>query len=866
MNHILRDGILVRAGGLLLLLFLLAAVPVWADLYDNIDPDVNGAVTVVAVQQDGKILIGGSFTGVNGVGRNRIARLNADGSLDLTFNPGTGADNDVGAITVQGSKILIGGHFTSINGIARNYIARLNRDGSVDTGFDPGDGADGPVYAIAARGNTITLAGQFTALNGISRNHIGRLSYDGSVDTSFDPGSGTDFDISALALHADGTIVIGGSFTSYNGIPRNRVARLSKDGRLDTSFGSSGGGLNGTVLALAEQVDGSIVVGGVFTSFNTTPRNHIARLTRDGRLDTTFTPGTGAGGGNVNALAIQPDGRIVIGGWFTRFNGLSSNKIARLNFNGTLDTLFRVRIGITGTNYSIRALTVLPDSRIFIGGHFTVVGGKARNHIAHILPNGWLDERFDPGSGFSVGSISAIVVQLDGSILVGGDFTSYQGVSSNRIVRLSANGSRSTTFGSGSSGANETIETIAIQADNRILIGGWFTYFDGTSRNRIARLNFNGSLDTGFDPGSGANGVVTSLILQPDGRILIGGSFTSFDGTTRNHIARLNGDGSVDTGFNPGSGTNSPVTALAIQPDGKILIGGLFTSVNGVARNHIARLNANGSLDTTFDPGTGTNGEVYAIVVRTSTLNDKILLAGNFTAFNGTLRNRIVRLNANGSLDTAFNPGDGANATIETMALLANGKIFLGGAFTTFNSVVRNHIARLNYDGSLDMTFFPGAGTNDDVTALAVQPDGRILLGGRFTSIYGLARNRIARISPKEAVLRWLEVDVNSVDGTRASWYYGGPGPDLNRTTLELSADGLIWTPLAVSGSGGAGKWRFGPLQLPFRSLGYLRARGYSSRGSGLEAESIVQFFLTTKKHKFYIIRSPSGRGAVIAL
>ena len=512
MNHILRDGILVRAGGLLLLLFLLAAVPVWADLYDNIDPDVNGAVTVVAVQQDGKILIGGSFTGVNGVGRNRIARLNADGSLDLTFNPGTGA-----------------------------------------------------------------------------------------------------------------------------------------------------------------------------------------------------------GGGNVNALAIQPDGRIVIGGWFTRFNGLSSNKIARLNFNGTLDTLFRVRIGITGTNYSIRALTVLPDSRIFIGGHFTVVGGKARNHIAHILPNGWLDERFDPGCGFSVGSISAIVVQLDGSILVGGDFTSYQGVSSNRIVRLSANGSRSTTFGSGSSGANETIETIAIQADNRILIGGWFTYFDGTSRNRIARLNFNGSLDTGFDPGSGANGVVTSLILQPDGRILVGGSF-------------------------------------------------------------------------------------------------------------------------------------------------------LGGAFTTFNSVVRNHIARLNYDGSLDMTFFPGAGTNDDVTALAVQPDGRILLGGRFTSIYGLARNRIARISPKEAVLRWLEVDVDSVDGTRASWYYGGPGPDLNRTTLELSVDGLIWTPLAVSGSGGAGKWRFGPLQLPFRSLGYLRARGYSSRGSGLEAESIVQFFLTTKKHKFYIIRSPSGRGAVIAL
>ena len=157
------------------------------------------------------------------------------------------------------------------------------------------------------------------------------------------------------------------------------------------------------------------------------------------------------------------------------------------------------------------------------------------------------------------------------------------------------------------------------------------------------RLNADGSLDTSFNPGSGANSVVTSIALQPDNKIIIGGEFTSYNGTARNYIARLNADGSLDTSFNPGSGANSTVYSVALQPDNKIIIGGEFTSYNGTARNRLARLNADGSLDTSFNPGSGASNTVYSIALQP---DNKIIIGGYFTSYNGTDRNRLARLNA----------------------------------------------------------------------------------------------------------------------------------------------------------------------------------------------------------------------------
>ena len=169
-----------------------------------------------------------------------------------------------------------------------------------------------------------------------------------------------------------------------------------------------------------------------------------------------------------------------------------------------------------------------------------------------------------------------------------------------------AAGDLDATFNPGT-GPNDYVYSSALQLDGKIIIGGSFSTVAGVSRNRIARLNANGSLDTGFLPGTGVSGGgVQAIALQPDGKIIIAGIIYSYNGTTKNNIARLNADGSLDTGFNTGSGPNDLLRTVALQPDGKIIIGGQFTTIGGVARHRIARLNADGSLDVSFDPGTGT--------------------------------------------------------------------------------------------------------------------------------------------------------------------------------------------------------------------------------------------------------------------
>lgn len=176
-----------------------------------------------------------------------------------------------------------------------------------------------------------------------------------------------------------------------------------------------------------------------------------------------------------------------------------------------------------------------------------------------------------------------------------------------------------------------------------------------------------GHLDVGFDPGNGADEEVLAVALQPDGKVVIGGRFNTIDSTARSRIARLNADGSLDASFNPGSGANDQVHAVAVQPDGKILIGGIFTMVNGTARNRIARLNADGTRDNSFNAA---SGSVHAMAVQP---DGKILIGGTFTLVNGTARNRIARLNADGSVDTSFDPGTGADEPVDAVAVQPDG-------------------------------------------------------------------------------------------------------------------------------------------------------------------------------------------------
>ena len=245
---------------------------------------------------------------------------------------------------------------------------------------------------------------------------------------------------------------------------------------------------------------------------------------------------------------------------------------------------------------------------------------------------------------------------------------------------------------------NGDVHSYAIQPDNKILLGGLFTTANGIPRNRIARLNSDGTLDTGFDPN--ANNTVRAFAIQSDGKILIGGNFTTVGGTTRNRIARLNSDGTLDTGFNPNA--NEQVDTIAIQSDGKIVIGGNFTTIGGVTSNYLTRLNSDGSLDTAFISNMPVfNGSIQKVYVK---LNQKIIVAGLFEV---SSKVRTVMLNSNGTLDSSytFNTPFGQTNAIQE---LPDGRILMGGNYSygqINGNATTGNLFLTNSSGTIDNTF-----------------------------------------------------------------------------------------------------------------------------------------------------------------
>ncbi len=332
----------------------------------------------------------------------------------------------------------------------------------------------------------------------------------------------------------------------------------------------------------------------------------------------------------------------------------------------------------------------------------------------------------------------------------------------NAIARLNAAGGLDATFGSPLQ-ANGAILAMLPQGD-KILIGGQFSRYNNKPRSGLARLNADGTLDESFHAGEGANGAVYDIALDANGKILVAGAFTRFNGSTRNRIARLNADGSLDTGFNPGEGPNGAVETIAVQADGRILIGGVFSTVYGVNKPGIARLTSGAALDNNFNTGSGDTAGVNAAVRRIVVQPDqKILIGGDFTRYNSDTnnRNRIARLNSNGTLDTTFDPGAGPSGTVRAIKVVTIGeemtpKILIGGAFSTYQGVSRNGFARLNDTGELDGAFNPGTGTNGEVRAIALRTDGKILIGGAFTSCDGKALNGAALLGENGALVTHL--------------------------------------------------------------------------------------------------------------
>ncbi|MBK7268335.1 MAG: T9SS type A sorting domain-containing protein [Flavobacteriales bacterium] len=363
-----------------------------------------------------------------------------------------------------------------------------------------------------------------------------------------------------------------------------------------------------------------------------------------GAIDPSFDPGAGVDGSSVKDMALQPDGKILIAGWFDEYDGVIQRNLARINSDGSLDTGFD--LGLLANYVDLIALR--PDGKIVCTGPFG-------DGMARLNSDGSMDPSFDCGTGANY-SIYALTLQPDGKILIGGNFTSYNGTARVGIARLNSDGDLDTSFDPGAGAPNGQfgqyggVSSITVQADGKILIGGSFIEYDGTARIRVARLHSDGSLDTSFDPGAGAEDAVGRIALQPDGKIVIAGSFTTYNGTSRIRIARINSDGSLDTSFDPGAGADEGIYTLALQTDGKVVVGGIFEQFDGEDRDRIARLNADGSLDSSFDPGSGVSDQYSKVYILALQPDGKILIGGIFDGYDGTPRSHIARIIGGGGI------------------------------------------------------------------------------------------------------------------------------------------------------------------------------------------------------------------------
>ena len=367
-------------------------------------------------------------------------------------------------------------------------------------------------------------------------------------------------------------------------------------------------------------------------------------------------------------------------------------------------------------------------------------------------------------------------------------------------------GAQDTTFASGTS-ANGGFYALALQGNGQGIVGGKFSTFRGVSRNAIARLNTDGSLD-GFDPGlalsttDGSAPTVRALAIQADGKILAAGSFNVLGQSAGGGVVRLNPDGSLDSTFNVGSGVIDDggvvgtAYTLKVLSSGQILVGGAFVTFNGVNTAGLVRLNSNGSVDATFNPaGTGVAANTYGQDVRSITLMDdgRTVIGGHFNAYDGHAAHSVARLNVDGTLDTSFNAGEGVDdGGVNAVAVQADGKVLVGGGYNHFDGISTNHLVRLNTDGSLDTSYNPnGSLFVSEIDALLVQPDSSALVGGSLLSQGGLIN------SPHDGLARFLS------NGAQDSTFDSGSN-SRQVTALALQPDGkalVASTPSQLVGS-----------------------------------------------------------------
>ncbi len=664
----------------------------------------NGPVYAWVALGDGTVIAGGDFTSYDGNTANYIVKIDANGAMDTTFDPGgTGFNGPVQTLAIDTiGQIYAGGSFTQYNGSTATRIAKLDpKAGTLNTVFDAGGaGFNGTVESIVFDQYTslIYAGGAFTQYEGNSVGRIAALDQsNGLLIVNFNP-SGTGFNgtVYSVGVDKDGGLYAGGNFTQYDtSSPVNYIAKLdASTGTLNSGFDSGGSGFNGIVYAVDVDPTG-IFVGGSFSQYEGSAANNIAMLTPiTGTLSTTFDAGGAGFNGTVMSISSVGDGNIYVAGPFTAYAGSAAYSIAKLSTSsGAFDSTF----GTTAPpNSTVQTIYEDTKTNIYVGGNFAGFGGVEQKHVAKFNSTRGLDTTFNPAQGGFDGNVNALAADNSGNIYVGGAFANYNASAASNIAKLNTtSGALDATFDAGGAGFDGRVNTLALDGAGNIFVGGAFTTYQAGAANDIAKMDTtNGTLNTTFDAGgAGFNGAVNTLALDGGGNIFVGGAFTTYKAGSANDIAKMDTtNGTLNATFDAsGTGFNGAVKAAAIDTGGNIYIGGAFTAYRAGTANHIAKMDTtNGTLDATFDPsGTGFTGTTVNNIVLDGAGN--LYAGGSFTAYRSGTAWSVAKMDTtNGTLNTMFDAGGSGFASglssgiVTTLLLNGAGYLYVGGTFSDY--------------------------------------------------------------------------------------------------------------------------------------------------------------------------------------
>ena len=587
-------------------------------------------------------------------------------------------------------------------------------------------------------GGGYVVGGSFERINGVSRKHVARFDADGSLDMGWDVGLEFGSVVNDIAIDASGSVYVAGLIYSAAGLQRSGLVKILSSGQVDPAWAPVVSG--GTVSAMEPGADGWLYLGGTFTSISGQARTRLARIPLSGTGGPPDPDWTPSASGPVHALAIDA-GDVVIGGEFTTVSGLGRTRLARISRSeGAV-----VSSGwVPSASARVSALMIGSDGDVVIGGRFTEINGQPMNYLGKVRAgDAALVASWAPAP---TGEVQALAADGTGWVLVGGSFGFLGQTHQAAAARIRYDGSGDVDMQWRPDLQPGIVSALAKNVDGTVVLGGSLRHINQTTSHGAARLDgATGVLVSPVDLDQ--RGTVRSMALASDGAVIIVGSFHRVDGHARNMIARIRADGQLDTDWDLGLSIYNRINAMAVDEEDRLHVGGYFSLGNGVPVQNLARVSiaAPATVDASWRPSP--EGEVFALAVAEDA--GSLYVGGAFTAIGGTGRSRIARVGLQGTGQTDASWGPVLNGDINMIGVGPSGKVYLGGAFTSVDGQPRSRLVRVagTAPGTLDTVWNPRS--NERVYKVHERPEG-VYVGGWYTSIGGAPRRDLARLLEPE--------------------------------------------------------------------------------------------------------------------